>query len=246
MIIALKPEFYPYIGDRDFTRAWNAELARWKQWRHPFVMARAKAWESDKDTFRKWWFGLSRRERHSWLGRRADGELQNILKAVGFKSPKYQRGMIGGFLASTTSAPSGAVLDLDAANNLAINVDISPPTPLDAGFGALRDGTFDRVNNTGQNQINSGTDWVTPRTGVIGDDFEIKWNAIINPAQINDENYTEDVWVTLSVGTGRGRYVGQSRQVASVASTFELDIGDVGTSTSIVNQNYQVEAGDLI
>ncbi len=250
MIIALKREFYPYIGDRDFTRDWAAELARWKRWRHPFILAKSRKLDREKDAIRKWWFSLSRREQHYWLGRRNDGEFPNVIAQAmrNFKGPARQRGIIQ--MAFAGQALGGAtVLALDAANNSAVNFDVGPTNSLYATFQAQNDGDFRRDNSgdTGIGRqltnINTATDWITPRGASVGDDFEIKWNFLSGSAvRINDESFTEDVWTALTAD----ERVGQATTLSSLSSVFELDIGDVGTSTSIVNQDYSVEAGDII
>jgi hypothetical protein len=231
-----------------FIRDWLEFIRPIKIYRRARMAVRLARWEREKDFIRRWWFDLPRYERHCWIGRRADGEFPNIMLAAGFKGPKYQRGNFAIFPAGTTAlADGGATLELNSANNDATNVDISPPGALDAGFGLFRAGTHFRTNSAGTNQINSGTDWITPRDSTVGDDYEVKWNLTIGSAlRINDESYTEDTWVTLNVSTGRGRYVGKSTSAPSIIDQFEIDIGDVSTSTSDVNQNYSVEAGDLI
>jgi hypothetical protein len=40
--------------------------------------------------------------------------------------------------------------------------------------------------------------------------------------------------------------VGDSRATPSQSLTHEIDIGDDGTSTSDINQDYSVEAGEII
>jgi hypothetical protein len=231
------------IDPPDFSRA----VRIWRNWQrqHPVNRLDHWLWEQQKDRYRKWWFSLSRYEQDRLKAIREDTG-QYIVSH--FKGPKYQRGMLSGLSVkrSVTSGPS-ATLELNSANNTATNVDISPPTALDAGFGLFRAGTHFRTNSAGTNQINSGTDWITPRDSAVGDDYEVKWNLTIgSAARINDESYTEDTWVTLNVSTGRGRYVGKSTSAFSVIDQFEIDIGDQGTSSSDVNQNYSVEAGDVL
>lgn len=245
----VKPlEWRKWNDSKLFTGDWLDFIRPIKICRRIRIAYHIAQWEREKQFMREWWFKLSQRERDYLIGRRVDGEFSNIVQAVWFKGPRYQRGSVSASAQGTVAAaaPSGT-LELSSTDNFAINIDFNPPSPLDAGFGLLRDGTHDRVNNSGQNQINSSGDWITPRNSTVGDDYETKWNLTAgSAARINDESYSEDTWTTLSVGTGRGRYVGKSTSSASVQDTFEIDIGDDGASSSDVNQDYTVEAGDLV
>jgi hypothetical protein len=239
--VAIRPD---NIEPPDFKTAVNL----WRRWRNesPIYLLDAWLWEREKNRLRGMWFDLTPRQREYLKDRRTDIG-KPIIEMRPFRGPKYQRGMLSGMSvrrAAWEEAGAGGTLALSSLNNNAINIDFSPGGPLDAGFGLLRDGTHDRVNSGGQSQINSTTDWVTPRTSTVGDDYETKWNQISGGA-MNDENYTEDTWTTLTVATGRGRYVGHSTAATSTSRTFEIDIGDDGTSTSDVNQDYLVECGDI-
>lgn len=225
----------------------KAAVRVWREWRNGTYIYRLDEWlwEQEKNRLRKIWYNLTPRQRQYLKDRRADID-KPIVEMRPFKGFRYQLGMLSGMgVRRSAWGAEGETLALSSSNNLALNVDFSPPGALDAGFGVLRDGTHDRVNSSGQNQINSSTDWVTPRNGTIGDDYEVKWNQLTGTAY-NDESYTEDVWTTINVGTGRGRYVGDSRSSVSQPKTHEIDIGDVGTSTSDVNQDYSVECGEII
>ena len=242
----IKPvEWRRWNDSRLFGRDWF-EFIRPLKIRRRIIMAYRQAqFERDKNEIRRWWYGLSAREQSYWLGKRADGEFSNIVLAAGFNGPKYQRGNFGMFPAGTTAILGSPTLGLASSNNAAFNIDFSPPGALDAGFGILRNGDHNRINSSGTNQINATTDWVKPDGATIGDSYEVIWNQLTGSA-INDESYTEDVWATINVGTGNGRYVGHSTAAAAVSRTFEIDIGDDGASTSDINQDYSVECGELV
>jgi hypothetical protein len=229
-----------------FTRDWSSFIWPLKIRRRILMAYRQALIEREKNQARKWWFYISKYERDCWIGRRADGEFPNIAIQAGFfKGPKRQRGNFSMFPIGIGTATSFSTLGLASTSNLAINIDFSPPGPLDAGFGVLRDGTHDRINSSGQSQINSSTDWITPRNSTVGDDYEVIWNQLTGTNYL-DENYTEDTWTTIDTVSSRGRYVGDSRSTASQSLTHEIDIGDDGTSTSDINQDYSVEAGEII
>lgn len=241
--------WHDYLGLPGFERDWNALMAAWKRWKRPIRAWQRYQWEREKNELRKWWFSLSRRERHYWLGRRDEGQFPNIvLQAMReFKGPKRQRGTIQ--MAFFGVQLGGETLSLDAANNTATNVDFSPSEQLYATFQWRRDGQLRRDNSGGTStgriltQINSATDWVTPRSSTVGDGYEIIWDFLTgNVTSINDESFTEDTWTQLNLD----ERVGMQRQIASVANTFDIDIGVNGTSTSLVNQDYQIESGDLV
>lgn len=233
-------------------------LRDWGRFIHPLKMRRRMLMtlrrqfivEPEKERARAWWFSLSKRERSYWIGRREDGEFPNIVRAAGFFGPKYQRGNFAMFPAGTAGTTSEAVptLNLSSSNNDANNVEFNPSSALYATFQTARDGDLqrDQTGSVGSGRslsnINTGSDWIKPATATIGDDYEAKWNLLSGTNFINDENYTEDVWTTLSSDLR----VGQSRSVAASINNIEIDIGDDGTSTSDVNQDYQVEAGDLV
>ena len=244
----IKPlDWRPLNDNKRFVKDWLGFIHPLKIRRRSLMAVRNWFWEREKNEMRRIWFSLSKYEQDRYFSMRdIDKTISNVSIQMmkDFKGPKYQQGNMTLFPAGTTAASgSGLTLALDAANNFATNIDVDPPGPLNAGFGVIRDGTHDRTNSGGTNQINSAGDWVTPRTSTVGDDYEVIWN--ITSSFFNDENYTEDVWTTINV-TGLGRYVGHSASTPSVFKTFEIDIGDVGTSTSDVNQDYSVECGDLI
>jgi len=229
--------------NKRFVDDWHTFVKRAREWQRVHPLTKLDNWlhENYKDRMRTWWFSLSKYEQDKLFSIRKDTGQYAISH---FPGPKYQRGNFAMFPAGSTSITAvGETLSLSSANNAAFNIDVSPPGPLDGGFGCLRDGTLDRTNSAGQVQINSSTDWITPRNGTIGDGWEVKWNLLTG--SFNDENFTEDTWTTISV-TGRGRYVGESTDTPASSSTFEFDIGEDGTSTSDVNQDYSVEVGDLI
>lgn len=232
---------------RSFERDWNALMAAWKRWKSPIRELQRRAWEKEKDELRKWWFSLSRRERHYWLGRRDEGQFPNILaEARRFKGPKYQRGTIqmSAFGVAPIMTP-GVSLSLDSANNNAINIDFSPPGPLEASFYCQTNGELYRVSSSGTTHDNDG-DWITSNpTASVGDDYEVKWNYLsgsLTRLTGGSTNYSEDTWSRLNLE----RRVGQDTSASSTPSTFELDIGDYLASSSDVNQDYTVEAGNLI
>ena len=239
----IKPLSWRILNDnKRFVDDWHTFVKRARQWQriHPVTLYKRAKWEREKNDWRKQWVKLSQYERDYWFARRRDEGINIFMTA--FKSPKYQRGSIG-MMCGAGTMTSGEVLSLSGANNTANNIDVSPPSPLRAGFSALRSGLFFRYNSAGNLQINGTTDWITPRTGTIGDDYEIKWNLISTTfGAPNDENYTEDVWSTLS----STHEVWDFRDTISAPHKYEFDIGDNGTSTSDVNQDYSAEAGDLV
>lgn len=226
---------------------------KWRYFRniHPVYMLDKFLWEREKNIWRKWWFHQTPAERKYMIDRRneyffydkthAEAKIfQNAQYAKEFKGPRYQLGALMGGSVRRAIHGGGAVLSLSASNNTATNVDISPPGALDAGFGLTQGGNISRTNSSGTNNINTTTDYVTPRDATVGNDYEVIWNTLTS--SFNDENFTEDVWTQLS----SLRYVGHSTSAPSVFRTFEYDIGDNGTSTSDVNQDYTVECGDII
>jgi hypothetical protein len=232
-----------------FLRDYDQVQQNWKRWKRPIHAYQNLLWEREKDGLRKWWYALSERERSYWLGRRADGEIKNILQATGFKSRRYQTGNFTMFPAGTMTL-NKYTLELSASNNTAANLDFSPPAPLYATFELQRDGDHarddsgDTSNGRNPQLINTSGDWVTPRSSTVGDRFEAKWNWLSGSSAvaIDDENYTEDTWTTINT-TLR---VGKGWQSTAVSDEFEIDIGDDGSSNSDVNRNYFVEAGDIL
>jgi hypothetical protein len=225
----------------------KAAVRRWREWREQSPLYRLDRWlwEREKDRLRAIWFSLTPRQRQYLKDQRRETGVK-ILYAKPFNGPRYQLGMLSGMsVRRAVQAGGGGTLALSASNNTATNVDFSPGAPLQASFEQRRDGFHYRANSSGNNQINTGGDWVTPRNAFIGDDYEVIWNHITGLlARLTggSTNYTEDVWTTISTT----RNVGQSTSSASIITTHEIDIGDVGTSTSDVNQDYQCEAGDIV
>ena len=242
----IKPPAWRVLNDhKRFVSDWDNFVKRARAWQHVHPLRKLDAWlwERHKNEMRAWWFSLSKFEQDHLKSIRADTG-QYIVSH--FNGPRYQRGSIILTAFGGSTGSSAATLALNSANNAATNIDVSPPSPLDAGFSIRRDGTHHRTNSAGINQINSTGDWVTPRNSTVGDDFEIIWNLTIGLAgRINDESYAEDTWATINVSAA-GRYVGKSSSAPSISDTFEIDIGDDGTSTSDINQDYSVEAGDLV
>ena len=223
----------------------KAAVRRWRSLRnkHPLWLLDEWLWEQQKNRYRAWWYSLSRREQDNLKGMRAETGKRIISH---FKGPKYQRGMLSGLgVKRANFEPPADALGLSASNNSATNTEVSPGGPLDAGFGLMRNGQHRRTNDGGTAQINDSSDWINNKGVDVGDDFEVIWNQLTGGA-INDESYAEDAWATLDVSAGRGRYVGMSTAAAAAVKTFEIDIGDVGTSTSDINQDYSIEAGDLL
>jgi hypothetical protein len=241
----IKPmEWRRHNDSKLFTRDWSNFIRPLKIRRRILMAYRQALVERDKNLARKWWFLLSKYERDCWFGIREEGQISNIYIASmdKWKGPKRQRGNFAMFPAGIMAAGNFA-LALDSANNAAINIDFSPGGPLRAGFYIRDDGTFDRVNSSGTNQINTSTDWVRPNFANIGDDYEAIWNKLSGGASApNDETFTEDVWTTLTVDES----VTDNRSTTSVPHGYEFDIGDDGASTSDVNQDYTAEAGDII
>lgn len=221
----------------------RAAVKAWRSWRnvHPITRLDAWLWEREKNRLRKIWHELTPRQRRWFIDRRADIG-RPIVEMRPFKGFKYQRGMLSG-MATRRAVMAGVAetLALDTAANIAVNIDFSPPSALDAGFGIQQSGFHSRTNSGGTSNINTGGDWVTPRNATIGNGYEVIWNQLTG-STMNDESYTEDIWATITTE----RYVGMSRQVSSSTNTFEIDIGVDGAEVSDVNQNYSVEAGDLV
>lgn len=244
----IKPVAWRVLNDnKRFVKDWDAFVRSWKRWKkaNPLTRLDEYYFEQYLSGMRAWASTLSRYERARLFSIRRETGVKVISHYPG---PRYQRGSILLSAFGVTSAAASGTLELNAANNAAVNIDLLPATNLYATFYANRDGTFDR-DETGSvgggrspAQINSGTDWITPRPTNVGDDYEVIWNSLTGgAANMNDESYTEDVWTTINFNTR----VGLSRSASSITLTFEKDIGDVGTSTSDVNQDYSVTAGDL-
>ena len=242
----IKPMSWRVLNDnKRFVDDWHTFVRQARHWQrvHPLRKLDDWLWENYKNRMRKWWADLPKYEQDRIFSIRKDTGQYAISH---FNGPKYQRGSIMmGAGGNTLQAPiGGSTLTLSTGNNTALNLDFSPPSPLDAGFGVIRDGTLDRTNSSGTSQINATTDWIIPQDSTVGDGYEVKWNQLTGTA-MNDENFTEDVWTTISV-TGLGRYAGHSTSSVSVIKTFEFDIGVDGASTSDVNQDYYVECGDIL
>lgn len=237
---------------KSFIKDWNNLMSWWKQWKRPYRAYQRQIREEEKNQLRKWWFSLSKRERDYWMGLRDEGHFPNIVQQViNFKGPKYQRGSVSAFPYGTVAAAgSGLTLTLSSTNNDAFNLEFNPSNGLYATFQWRDDGDLYR-DNSGNNggtgrqltQINSSTDWIRPASTNIGDDYEIIWDFLTGTvSSINDESFTEDTWTTMTLD----ERVGMVRQTASVQNTFDIDIGEDGTSTSLVNQDYTIEAGNLV
>lgn len=245
----VKPmEWRQWNDSKSFTNDWLFFIAPIKAYRRARMAVRLAHWELEKDFMRKWWFQLSRYERDRWIGRRVDGEFSNIMLAAGFKGPKYQRGNFSLFPAGMLAAAGAAgTLSLVSANNSAINIDFSPPGFLEASYYCQDNGELYRISSSGtQHSTLFDDDWITSNpTADVGDDYEVKWNYIsgnLSRLTGGSTNYSEDTWTQINLE----RRVGQDTDLSSTPSTFELDIGDNGASTSDVNQDYTVEAGNLV
>ena len=222
-------------------------VRRWRQLRNksPIYLLDDWLWEREKNRIRRLWYELTPGQRQRLKDEREDTG-QRILHMRPFNGLKYQRGMLSGMSVKRSATGAGpATLNLGSAGNSATNVELSPSGPLDAGFGCLSNGQHNRVDADGTLQVDTD-EWISSNPSVdVGDDYEVEWNQLTGTA-LNDESYTEATWTTINVGTGNGRYVGQSSSAAAQIKTFEIDIGDVGTSTSDINQDYSVEAGELV
>lgn len=233
-------------NSRSFKRDWLEFLRQWKIWKadHPLKQIEDWLWEQEKNAWRKWWYSHTPGERQYMLDRRDDTQVRIFQPKYGLR--RFQRGNFAMFPAGTVAQDNiGRALNLGSAGNSATNVEFSPGGPLDAGFGLINNGQHNRVDSDGTNQVDTD-EWINVNPEVdVGDDYEVEWNQLTGIA-LNDESYTEATWTTINVGTGNGRYVGQSTAAAAQVKTFEIDIGDVGTSTSDINQDYSVEAGELV
>lgn len=223
----------------------KAAVRRWREWREQSPLYRLDRWlwEREKDRLRAIWFSLTPRQRQYLKDQRRETGVK-ILYAKPFKGPRYQLGMLSGMGVRRSAWDAGGTLALSASNNTATNVDFSPPSPLEASFEQRRDGTHYRTTNS-ITQINSGSDWITPRNATVGDGYEVKWNHLTGLAArltTGSTNYTEDSWFQI----GSTRNVGQETDFSSQITTHEIDIGVNGSSTSDVNQDYQCEAGDIV
>lgn len=234
---------------KGFVAEWHQFVRKCRNWQynHPIRKLDRFLWEREKDIWRAWWFQMTPAERKYLLAWRDDHDTKIFLNPVfakEFKGFRYQKGFLsGGGARRAAWSGGGDTLTLGSSNNDAFNIDFNPGSPLRAGFYLRDDGTLDRVDSSGTAQINSSADWVRP-TGVNkGDDYEAKWNKLTGGASApNDETFTEDVWTTLTTDES----VTDNRSTASVPHSYEFDIGDDGTSTSDVNQDYSAEAGDII
>ena len=132
------------------------------------------------------------------------------------------------------------VLALSSANNVARNTKIAPYNGT-AGYTWQTDGTLDRTEDDGSNQINSGSDWF--RGGLVAADYEYNWQSIAGGMNNTSVPASTTVWTNMATqqrilqdGTSFG---GDSPH------TFSITIRQVTDTANSVTQDYTVWAGGL-
>lgn len=239
----IKPVGWRELNDhKRFVADWHQFLRDARRWQraHPIRKLDEWLWEREKNRIRELWYGYTPGERQRFKDIRAETGIR-ILDMRPFNGIKYQRGILSGLSVKRASLGPGDTLALDSANNTAVNVEISPPSPLEAGFQLTRNCFLQRINFTGTNNINTAGDWVTPRSSIKGDTYEVIWNVLTGDTPDN-ASFTEDVWTQITTT----RRVSEVEQGTVRSGTFEFDIGVTGKSSSDINQDYSWDAGDNV
>ena len=138
----------------------------------------------------------------------------------------------------TVKPPSGPVLNLTRRD-----IEGSRSGAARAGVRVNRDGTVDEYVNVGYRQISAATDWITPRSSSVGDDYEVRFQGVEDPTD-NGGFFSNTIgpdgdsgWLALT--TDRlGYYLAVNGSGVYASATLTVSIRRAGMTTVLASADY--------